>query len=317
MTVDVKGEPENRMPFPFQPRYADLEERGHLLIVTFSRPKAMNSMPAAMHCELSKIFRYFDTNDNLWVAIVTGKGRAFSAGYDLKSAAGLAPKEDMEIDVVTGIDLSAPGPSGGTPGKKDGQGIPGGTGFAGLTERKGIKPVIAAVNGIAHGGGFETALACDVLIASERADFALPEPKVGLYAAAGGVVRLPRLIGFHNAMSMILTGRRVKASEAKSLGICQYVVPHEDLMKSAMGFADKILACSPDAIQASLQVAKRSMAEELSMVDAITIANRYPAAVRMFKGPNTQEGPTAFSEKRKPNWCAPEPLGNFMSSSKL
>eukprot|EP00944_MAST-04C_sp_MAST-4C-sp1_P005689 g5689.t1 len=303
------------MPFPFQPRYVDLEERGHLLIVTFSRPKAMNSMPAAMHCELSKIFRYFDTNDSLWVAIVTGKGRAFSAGFDLKSAAGLAPKEDMEIDVVTGIDLSAQG--GGTPGKKDGQGIPGGTGFAGLTERKGIKPVIAAVNGIAHGGGFETALACDVLIASERADFALPEPKVGLYAAAGGVVRLPRLIGFHNAMSMILTGRRVKASEAKSLGICQYVVPHGDLMKSAMEFADKILACSPDAIQASLQVAKRSMAEELSMVDAITIANRYPAAVRMFKGPNTQEGPTAFSEKRKPNWCAPEPLGNFMSSSKL
>ena len=128
-------------------RYADLEERGrgdrHL-----QSSEGMNSMPAAMHCELSKIFRYFDTNDNLWVAIVTGKGRAFSAGYDLKSAAGLAPKEDMEIDVVTGIDLSAPGPSGGTPGKKDGQGIPGGTGFAGLTERKGIKPVIAAVNGL-------------------------------------------------------------------------------------------------------------------------------------------------------------------------
>lgn len=247
----------------------------------------------------------------------TGKGRAFSAGFDLKSAAGLAPKEDMEIDVVTGIDLSVPGPCGGRPGKKDGQGIPGGTGFAGLTERKGIKPVIAAVNGIAHGGGFETALACDVLIASEKADFALPEPKVGLYAAAGGVVRLPRLIGFHNAMSMILTGRRVKASEAKSLGICQYVVPHKDLMKSAMEFAKQILACSPDAIQASLQVAKRTMAEELSVVDAITIANHYPATVRMFRGPNTKEGPIAFSEKRKPTWSAPEPLENFMDRSKL
>ena len=288
------------------------------MIVTFNRPKAMNSMPAAMHCELSKIFRYFDTNDELWVAIVTGTGRAFSAGFDLKSAAGLAPPEDTAIDVTTGIDLNVQGPSGGTPGKKDGQSIPGGTGFAGLTERKGIKPVIAAVNGIAHGGGFETALACDVLIASEKADFALPEPKVGLYAAAGGVVRLPRLIGFHNAMSMILTGRRVQAAEAKTLGICQYVVPHEDLMKTALEFADMILACSPDAIQASLQVAKRSMEEELSMVDAITIANKYPAALRMFQGPNTKEGPTAFSQKRKPNWSAPAPLGKFIEqSSKL
>lgn len=292
------------MPFPITPRYVDLEEKGRLLIIKFNRPKAMNSMPPAMHAEMTKVFKYFDTNDDLWVAIVTGNGKAFSAGFDLKSAAGMAPPEDMEPDLVTGYKLE---------GHKDGQSIQGGTGFAGLTEREGIKPVIAAVNGIAHGGGFETALACDVIIASENANFALPEPKVGLYAAAGGVIRLPRLIGYHNALSMILTGRRVGADEAKALGIVCEVVKggNAEVLAAAEKFAQEILACSPDSIQASLQVIKRSMAEEPDMIKAIHFGNRTPAARRLFKGPNVMEGPTAFSQKRAPNWKAPEPLSKL------
>ena len=164
----------------------------------------------------------------------TGNGKAFSAGFDLKSASGLSPPEDVTPDLTTGVSLEGE--------EYCCQGIKGGTGFAGLTDRDGIKPVIAggtlnppflhltsiscctaAVNGIAHGGGFETALACDVIIASENADFALPEPKVGLYAAAGGAIRLPRLIGYHNALSLILTGRRVKGEEAVRLGIASQV----------------------------------------------------------------------------------------------
>lgn len=295
------------MPFPFTPRFVLLEERGKILIITFNRPKAMNSMPSAMHAELTKVFKYFDTNDELWVAICTGSGRAFSAGFDLKSAAGLAPPEDTTPDLTTGFLLEGP---------RDGQGIIGGTGFAGLTEREGMKPVIAAVNGIAHGGGFETALACDVIIAGENADFALPEPKVGLYAAAGGVVRLPRLIGYHNALSLILTGRRVKAEEAVRLGIACQVAPggNEGVLNAALDFAEQILLCSPDSIQASLQVVKRSISEETSVLDAIKVQNTYPAAVRMFLSDNTKEGPLAFSQKRTPNWSAPKPISDFENS---
>ena len=176
-----------------------------------------------------------------------------------------------------------------------------------------------AVNGIAHGGGFETALSCDVIIAGENADFALPEPKVGLFAAAGGVIRLPRLIGYHNALSLILTGRRVKAEEAVKLGIACQMVPggNDEVVKAAIEFAQQILLCSPDAIQASLQVIKKSMGEELSILDAITAQTAYPAAKRMFAGPNTLEGPTAFSEKRAPNWSAPKPLAEFSKGSRL
>ena len=287
---------------PFTPRYVEIEERERLLIIKFNRPKAMNSMPPAMHAEMSRVVKYFDTNDDLWVAIVTGNGRVFSAGFDLKSAAGLAPKEDLTLDLGKGTAVELVG-------ERDCQGIPGGTGFAGLTDRVGIKPIIAAVNGIAHGGGFETALACDVIIASEKADFALPEPKVGLFAAAGGVVRLPRMIGYHNAMSMILTGRRVGAAEAKELGICQMVVP--DALAAAEEFAAQILLCSPDSIQASLQVIKTTMEQGLSVIDSIKTQQSYSATRRMQKSPNMLEGPTAFSQKRKPNWTAPKPLSQF------
>jgi len=292
------------MPLPFTPRYVELEEKGPMLIIKFNRPKAMNSMPPAMHCELAKVFKYYDTNDSLWVAIVTGNGAAFSAGFDLKTAAGLAPKEDTEVDTTTGIKLEGP---------TDSQGIPGGTGFAGLAERVGVKPVIAAVNGIAHGGGFETALGCDVIIASEKADFALPEPKVGLYAAAGGVIRLPRLLGYQNAMSMILTGARVNGTRAVELGIAQKVVPggNAEVLAAAEEFAQQVLACSPDSIQASIQVAKKSLAEETNVLDAMKKQGQYPAALRMNQSDNRKEGPTAFSEKRQPKWVPPKPLGQF------
>eukprot|EP00041_Stephanoeca_diplocostata_P006590 m.89502 g.89502 ORF g.89502 m.89502 type:complete len:314 (-) comp16440_c0_seq1:61-1002(-) len=290
------------MPVPFTPQYVEVEEKGALMIVTFNRPKAMNSMPPAMHAELSKIWKYYDQNEKLWVAICTGKGRAFSAGFDLKSAAGVASEKDMTADLHTGVTLS---------GAPDTQGIPGGTGFAGLTERRGVKPIIAAVNGIAHGGGFETALACDIIIACEEADFALPEPRVGLFAAAGGVIRLPRYIGYHNAMEMMMTARRVKGHEAKSMGICSHVVPREQLMPTALAIAGRILESSPDSIQATLQVAKQSLAEEADVVTATKTQGKYPTVRRLNKSPNTLEGPTAFSQKRTPKWVAPAPIENF------
>lgn len=171
----------------------------------------------ASYCTLRR--RYYDNEPSLWVAVVTGNGRAFSAGYDLKEAAGIdfieparapanpnrslisrnaSPTDCLRLQDLTGLDPN---------GEPDCQGVVGGTGFAGLSDRQaladgtqGIKPVIAAVNGIAHGGGFETALACDVIFACDDSDFALPEPKVGLFAGAGGVIRLPRFIPYHKVL---------------------------------------------------------------------------------------------------------------------
>ena len=137
----------------------------------------------------------------------------------------------------------------------------GGSGFAGLTERAyRVKPVIACVNGLAHGGGFETCLACDIVVAqAETAHFALPEPKVGLIAAAGGIVRLPRLIGHGNAMRMLLTGRKVSAEEGLRLGFVQAIATRpQTAMDVALDMASEILMCSPDSIQATMEIASQS-----------------------------------------------------------
>ena len=170
--------------------FCRVEREGPLTVITLNRPEVMNALHPPAHFELNKVFDDFAADPAQWVAIVTGAGdRAFSAGNDLKYQA-------------SGGKMSSP------PG-----------GFAGLTSRFDLnKPLIAAVNGIAMGGGFEIALACDLIVASEAAIFALPEPRVGLAALAGGLHRLPRVIGPKRALGMILTGRRVSAREGLELG---------------------------------------------------------------------------------------------------
>ena len=165
--------------------YCVVERDGHVTVVTLQRPEVMNALHAPAHRELHAVFDAYAADPDQWVAIVTGAGaRAFSAGNDLKhQAAGGA--------------LDWPP-----------------TGFAGLSSRFDLdKPIIAAVNGVAYGGGFEIALACDLVIAAETASFSLPEPKVGLAAIGGGLHRLPREIGLKAAMGIILTGRPVSAQE--------------------------------------------------------------------------------------------------------
>ena len=171
--------------------YSLIEREGNLTIITINRPEVMNALHAPAHDEFSAIFDDFVKDPEQWVAIITGAGdRAFSAGNDLKYQASGG-------DMTRGLD----------------------TGFAGITSRfDNPKPVIAAVNGVAMGGGFEIALACDLIVAAENAVFALPEPRVGLAALAGGVHRLPREIGTKQALGMMLTGRRVGAEEGKQLG---------------------------------------------------------------------------------------------------
>ena len=252
--------------------FAFAETDGNLFNITINRPEVMNALHPPGNAELSDLFDEFENNPDLWVCVITGAGeRAFSAGNDLKYQAG-------------GGDRSA-APS---------------SGFAGLTSRWSLnKPVIAAVNGVAMGGGFEIALACDLIIASENATFALPEPKVGLAALAGGVHRLPRQIGMKNAMGMMLTGRHVPAAEGKELGFVNEVVPQAELLSRANEWAQMILECSPMSIRATKEAAYQGF-EEGGMRAAHE--KQYDAVKAMAKSEDFIEGPVAFSEKRKPDW---------------
>ena len=256
------------------PDFCKAERQGRILIVTINRPDVMNSLHPAANRELAKVWDDFQADPELWIGIITGAGdRAFSAGNDLKHQA-----------------------SGG-----DMRGQPS-TGFGGLTERFDLnKPVIAAVNGVAMGGGFEIALACDIIVASaEKAVFALPEPRVGLAALAGGLQRLPRMVPLKQAMGMILTGRRVSAQEGKELGFVTDVAPHEELMKRALGWAEQMLECSPLSIRASKQTVMNSL--NIAELRESMSNSRFPAIGEMVRSQDFIEGPKAFAEKRKPNW---------------
>ena len=250
-----------------------VERDGPITTVTLNRPEVMNALHSFAHFELDQVFNDFAADDSQWVAIVTGAGeRAFSAGNDLKHQAG-----------------------GGRMGSPA-------SGFAGLTSRFDLaKTVIAAVNGVAMGGGFEIALACDLIVASETAIFALPEPRVGLAALAGGLHRLPRQIGLKRAMGMILTGRRVSAREGLELGFVNEVAPPAELMSAARRWAALIGECSPMSIRASKETVLRGL-DEPSPEAALKGQSRYPAVAALYGSADFVEGPRAFAERRPPQW---------------
>jgi len=254
------------------PEFCHVERDGRILTVTLNRPEVMNALHPPANFELEKVFDEFVAEPDLWVAIITGAGdRAFSAGNDLKfQAAGGG-----------GVEVAP-------------------TGFGGLTSRfDNPKPVIAAVNGVAMGGGFEIALACDLIIASETAIFALPEPRVGLAALAGGIHRLPRQIPLKQAMGMLLTGRRVSAAEGHRLGFVNEVVAPDDLMAAARRWADQIVECAPLSVRASKVCALEGL-DKGGLQQAMNA--RYDPIRDMVKSQDFIEGPRAFAEKRKPDW---------------
>jgi len=249
-----------------------VERKGPVTIVTLSRPEVMNALNTDAHFELHDAFNAFAEDSDQWVAIVTGAGtKAFCAGHDLKTQAS--------------------GTHRGTPP----------SGFGGITSRFDLtKPVIAAVNGVAMGGGFEIALACDLIIAAETAVFALPEPRVGLAALAGGVHRLPRQIGLKRAMGMILTARRVSAREGHELGFVNEVVPPGELMAAAERWAGMICQNSPMSIRASKDAVQRGLA--VSLEQAMAEQSGYPGVKALQASQDYIEGPRAFAEKRPPRW---------------
>jgi len=252
--------------------YIQTEKHGHILKVTMNRPDVYNAVHADMHHEMAQCWDDFAADDDLWVAVLTGAGdKAFSAGNDLKATA--------------------------TGGNK--RGMPE-SGFAGLSSRFDLeKPIIAAVNGFAMGGGFETALSCDILIASENAKFALPEVKVGFFAAASGVQRLSRYIGRLAAQELLFTGRTISAQEALDLGCVNEVVPHGDLMDRAMAKAEELCSVSPSAVKATKRVLNH-MAREDGMAGSIAFSREVIGD--LSKTEDFKEGVNAFVEKRKPNW---------------
>ena len=253
--------------------FVRVERNGPITTITLNRPEVMNALHSPAHFELAEVFDAFAADPEQWVGIVTGAGeRAFSAGNDLKHQAG-------------GGKMGSP-PSG----------------FAGLTSRFDLtKPLIAAVNGVAMGGGFEIALACDLIIASEAAVFALPEPRVGLAALAGGLHRLPRQIGLKRAMGMILTGRRVSAKEGEALGFVNEVVAPDQLLAAANRWAALICECSPMSIRASKDAIHRGL-DEPTLEAAIKDQFKFPAVAAMFGSADFVEGPMAFAQKRAPKW---------------
>ncbi len=237
-----------------------------------NRPDVYNAVHVDMHNEMADCWDAFAADADLWVAVLTGAGdKAFSAGNDLKATAKGGSKKEM------------------TP-----------TGFAGLSSRFDLeKPIIAAVNGFAMGGGFETALSCDMILASENAKFALPEVKVGFFAAASGVQRLSRYIGRLAAQEMMFTGRTIDAAEALKLGCCNEVVPHDQLMDRALALAEHMCTVSPSAVKATKRVLN-----DMARADGMQASIAYSRDVikDLAQTEDFKEGVQAFVEKRKPNW---------------
>ncbi|MGK5550573.1 enoyl-CoA-hydratase DpgD [Actinomadura kijaniata] len=254
-------------------------KEGRVAYVTLDRPEVLNAMDLRTHEELAEVWDDFEADDGIWVGVLTGAGdRAFSVGQDLK-----------ELVARTGEGRAAPSTFGS-------RGKPG---WPRLTERFGLaKPLIARVDGYALGGGCELALACDVIVASDRSVFGLTEARLGLVPGAGGVFRLTRQMPYRVALGHLISGRRFDAARAYELGLVNEVVPAAELDASVAGWVEDILRCAPLSVRAIKEAAASSATLRLS--DAF--ATRYVWEERRMHSADALEGPLAFVEKRDPVW---------------
>jgi enoyl-CoA hydratase/carnithine racemase len=258
-------------------QYAIYEKHGPIAWLTINRPEVMNALHIGAHVELTGIVDDFKQDAAAWVLIVTGAGeRAFSTGNDLKATAAATARGEQRTM------------------ERDGRRVY----FGGVIGNPCSKPIIAAVNGYALGGGFELALACDLIVAAEHARFGLPEPRVGLIAGAGGLHRLPQQIPLKQAMGMLLTGRHIDAHEAYRLGLINEIVPASELESAAERWASAILEGSPVSVRLTKQSTMAGL--HLAVDDAIRQDAARVAELRASQ--DFVEGPRAFAEKRKPVW---------------
>ncbi|KAJ6100299.1 hypothetical protein N7467_001834 [Penicillium canescens] len=253
-----------------------------VLLVTIDREKQRNSLPAEAHWEAHGVFSWFDDEPTLLVAIVTGAGdKAFCAGQDLaeQSTSRRGPKTAAQLAVMN----HPP------------------TGFMGLSQRRGKKPVIAAVNGFALGGGFEICLNCDMVVASPQAQFGLPEVSVGLYAAAGGLPRLMRIVGLQLASEIAMTGRKLTAQEALEYQLVNRVTQaSQSVVDESLKLAAQIASFSPDGIIVTRQGLREAW--ENPSVEHATSRTRHEYVNRLVAGDNFKIGVEAFAKKTKPKW---------------
>jgi len=256
----------------------DVQVQGHVARITINRPERRNAFDPDTHIEFSAALDRFESDDDLWVAVLTGAGdQAFCAGRDLKQLAESNARgaEGAAEDAAKMARVTR------------------------LTDRFELsKPIVAALNGHALGGGLELALACDIIVAAEHAELGLPEPRRGLIAGAMGVHRLPRQIPLKVAMGHLLTGRHMTAARAYELGLVNEVVPGGELGEAVQRWVDDILACSPLAVRASKQAAMAGLEVPLPLAGRV----RYDWEERRRQSDDAREGPRAFSEKRAPNW---------------
>lgn len=238
------------------------------LVVTIDRPQARNAVDAEVARGIADAVDRLESDPGLRVGVLTGAGGTFCAGMDLKAAA-------------RGEQVTVPG-----------------KGFAGLAEARTAKPLIAAVEGHALGGGFELALACDLVVAAEGARFALPEVKRGLIAGGGGVVRLPRRVPHHVAMELLLTGRAITAERARELGLVNRLTPDGRALPAALELAEEIAANAPLALAAVKRTVRR--ADGASEPEAF--AAQTAEIGTLLRSADFAEGVRAFTEKREPRW---------------
>jgi enoyl-CoA hydratase len=240
------------------------ERIGNTLLITIDRPQARNAVNAAVAAGLAAALDELENDPTLRAGVLTGAENTFSAGMDLKAA---LKGESPEI-----------------PGR----------GFGGLTEAELSKPLIAAVEGFAMGGGFELALGCDLIVAGEDSRFGLPEVKRGLIAAGGGVIRLPKRIPHHLAMEFLLTGEPVTGRRAGELGLVNRVTPNGDAAAVALQLAEKLAENAPLALAAVKKIVRGSEAEAFAVQREET--------KKLMQSADVREGMTAFAERRAPKW---------------
>jgi len=256
-----------------------VERRGAVLEITLNRPK-VNAIDFTLSRMLNDAIVALRDDPDLRVGLLTATGdRIFSAGWDLKAV----DSGEQQLDNWWEADVDLPG------------------GFAGLTEMWDLnKPVIVALNGLTIGGGFELAMACDLIIAADHVEFALPEMPLGMVPDAGAIQRLPRRLPYNIAMEMLLLGRRMSAEEAAQRGLVNAVVPADKLMTRAREWADQIADSAPLAVQ--------TVKEVLRAIEGDTVENAFqtmrtgdlPVYRKMLKSEDAKEGVRAFVEKRKP-----------------
>ncbi|PWN48242.1 ClpP/crotonase [Violaceomyces palustris] len=283
----------------------------HVLQLTLNRPKQLNAMTDALESDLSRVLDWFETEASLWVVIVTGRGRGFCAGQDLKE--WLEKKKQggegavFEIDASTHLPIQSQSEIRNVIQRVESGG------FGSISTRKSSKPFIAAIDGVCMGGGMEIMLNCDLVVASSRSTFALPEVARGVVAAQGGIPRLSQICGHQKASELVLTGRPIQASEAsEKFNLINLLVPISDSVSvdegqrlielKALELAQSLTLNSPDA----LMVTKEALVLCKGELDQVTKKSYSSQRSRhLYLGSNVQEGLLAFKEKRKPKWSDP------------